>query len=202
MCTGASTPTGNTVMPLHFEFEFEDEDESEYDQEQEMIRRRKQTIRSTWRAIEFGLDVKATKIFYDRLFDQFPCVRPMFAEDMESQHHKLYAAVSLAVKCLESDEGMATLVPVLQDLGVRHAGFGVVRAHYEAVTECFLWTLNTYITSQMPMNLSVMYAADVADAWEWVLTLIGNVMADAADEAIAKRKAKQQEQQRGEQLAA
>ena len=122
-----------------------------------MIARRKQTIRSTWKAIEFGLDVKATKIFYDRLFDQFPIVRPMFADDMESQYHKLYKAVSLAVKCLESDEGMAALIPVLQDLGVRHAGFGVVRAHYEAVTECFLWTLNTYITSQMPMNLSIIY---------------------------------------------
>lgn len=200
MCTGASTTAGDSVMPLHFEFEYEDE--SEHDYEEEMIQRRKNTIRSTWKAIEFGLDVKATKIFYDRLFDQFPCVRPMFADDMQSQYKKLYAAVSLAVKCLESDEGMATLIPVLQDLGVRHAGFGVVRAHYEAVTECFLWTLNTYITSQMPMNLSIMYAADVADAWEWVLTLIGKVMADAADEAIAKRKAKQQQQKHEDQQAA
>ena len=50
------------MMPLHFDIQFDDERES-YDCEEEMIARRKQTIRSTWKAIEFGLDVKATKIF-------------------------------------------------------------------------------------------------------------------------------------------
>jgi hemoglobin-like flavoprotein len=155
--------------------------------EEELFERRKRTIQSSWNAVRIGLDVKASKLFYDRLFDKYPCVRPMFKKDMTLQYNKLFQAVSLAVRFLDNVE---ELVPVLQELGVRHAGYGVVRAHYEAVTECFLWTLNTYIVSQMPNNNAIHWLFDITDAWEWALTFIGGIMADAADEAIAaKRKA-------------
>ena len=154
-------------------------------EEEELFERRKKVIQTSWRAVQFGLDIQATKIFYDRLFDEYPCVRPMFKDDMEAQYNKLYEAVSLAVRFLDNvDE----LVPVLKDLGVRHAGYGVVRLHYEAVTDCFLWTLNTYIFSQMPNNNAIKWAFDVADAWDWALTFIGKTMADAADEEAEKRR--------------
>jgi hemoglobin-like flavoprotein len=154
--------------------------------EESLYERRRKVVRSTWRAVEFGLDVKATELFYARLFDQFPSVRPMFKDNMEAQYQKLFKAVSLAVRCLDGE--LDKLVPVLQELGVRHGKLGVVRAHYEAVTECFLWTMNTYIMHQMPMNLAMTWVLDVADAWEWVLTLIGGIMADAAEEAEEHRK--------------
>jgi hemoglobin-like flavoprotein len=148
--------------------------------EAELFEHRKKTVKSSWRAIQFALDEKATKIFYDRLFSEYPSVRPMFKDDMTSQHKKLYAAVSLAVKCIDDLE---SLVPVLQDLGRRHGSYGVVREHYDAVTDCFLWTLNTFIFANMPTMNAIHYAFDVADAWEWTLMLIGTTMADAADEA-------------------
>jgi hemoglobin-like flavoprotein len=153
----------------------------------ELTERRKHIIRTSWRAVKFGLDVKATEIFYDKLFEEYPMVRPMFQDDMESQYNKLYQAVSLAVDCLDD---MDNLVPVLQKLGVAHGGFGVVRAHYEAVTECFLWTLTTYILSQMPNNNAINWIFEVSDAWAWALSLIGTVMADAADEVSEERRKK------------
>ena len=159
--------------------------EEEEESRKELTERRKHTIRTTWRAVKFGLDVKATEVFYGKLFEEYPMVRPMFRDDMQAQYNKLYQAVSLAVDCLDD---MDNLVPVLQKLGVAHAGFGVVRAHYEAVTECFLWTLNTYILSQMPNNNAVNWIFDVSDAWEWALTLIGTAMADAADEVLEERR--------------
>jgi hypothetical protein len=48
--------------------------------------------------------------------------------------------------------------------------------------------MNTYIMHQMPMNLAMTWVLDVADAWEWVLTLIGGIMADAAEEVEEQRK--------------
>lgn len=155
--------------------------------QEELIARRKHTIRTSWRAVRFGLDVQATKIFYDRLFDQYPMVRPLFKDDMGVQYNKLYQAVSLAVDCLDD---METLVPVLQELGRAHAGFGTVRAHYEAVTDCFLWTLNSYILAQMPNNNAVNWIFEVTDAWDWALTLIGSVMADAGDAVLEERRNK------------
>jgi hemoglobin-like flavoprotein len=132
-------------------------------------------------------------MFYDRLFEQFPFVRSMFPDNMEAQYRKLFNAVSLVVKCLDDVEALA---PVLKDLGVRHAGYGVVRAHYEAVTECFLWTLNSYIFAMMPGNNAIAWVLDIADAWDWALTFIGTIMADAADEAMETRRIRLEEKKR------
>lgn len=147
--------------------------------EAEVFERRKSTIQHSWRAVQFGLDVRATEIFYERLFDQYPQVRPMFKDDMNIQYHKLYSAVTLAVRSLDN---LDALLPVLQDLGRKHAQYGVLRPHYDAVVDCFLYTLNTYIYSQMPSGCAIQYALEIDDSWEWVLTFIGKVMADAADE--------------------
>ena len=156
------------------------------DSENRLTEHRKTIVKTSWRAIQFALNEEATKVFYKRLFEEYPSVRPMFKDDMASQYKKLYDAVSLAVKCLDDLE---TLVPVLQDLGRRHAKWGVVRDHYEAVVDCFLWTLNTFIFTHMPATNAIKYAFDVADAWEWALLLIGTTMADAADEGAAEQEA-------------
>ncbi len=153
------------------------------DEEQELKRRRQHVIKSSWQAVKFGLDVKAAKLFYDRLFDQYPIVRPMFRDDMDVQYNKLYQAVSLAVKCLDD---MDSLVPMLKKLGIAHGSYGVVWAHYEAVTECFIWTLHSYILTHMPNNNAINWMFEVSDAWEWILTVIGEVMSDAADDAKRK----------------
>ena len=150
--------------------------------EDQAFERRKQVIKSTWRAVQFGLDVKATKMFYDRLFAEFPAVRSMFPDDMNAQYQKLYAAVSLTVKALDNVE--EDLIPMLKDLGIRHSKYGVVPAHYAAVTECFVWTLNTYIYDQMPNHMGMLWALDITDAWEWALTFIGTTMSEAAELAV------------------
>jgi len=153
--------------------------------EEELMHRRKHLIRSSWGAVQLGLDVQATKVFYDHLIEQYPTVRPLFKDDMTMQYKKLYYAVSLAVDCLDK---LDELVPVLQNLGRAHAGFGTVRAHYGAAAECFIWTLKTYILAEMPGPDMTNWLVEVAEAWEWALTLIGSVMADAGDEAIEERR--------------
>jgi hemoglobin-like flavoprotein len=180
--SSSSTPTTvdpPKVEPLHISFWATQEDTTP--PEEQAFQRRQKVIKSTWRAVQFGLDVKATKMFYDRLFTQFPNVRSMFPDDMEAQYQKLYAAISLTVKGLDNVED---LIPVLKDLGIRHREYGVIPVHYEAFTECFLWTLNTYIFDQMPRHMGTIWALDVADAWEWALTFIGTTMSNAAEEAV------------------
>ena len=146
--------------------------------EQELMERRKLAVRSSWSAIRLGLDHQATNIFYTRLFEKYPSVRPLFKDDMNAQHKKLFQAVCLVVDGMENLEA---LVPILHALGKAHAGFGAVRAHYGAVTECFIWMLNS-ILAKMPSIL------EVTDAWEWALTLIGGIMADGGDEAMEENR--------------
>lgn len=153
------------------------------EQDELLLERRRKVIRTSWRAIQFGLDVKATEIFYERLFAEQPAVRAMFPENMQAQYRKLYVAVSLAVEVLDKPD---VLMPVLRELGRQHSKYGVKREYYELVKDAFLWTLNSYLVTKMPNNSAVKWVFDVTDAWEWVLTFIGNTMADAADEEIAR----------------
>ena len=143
-----------------------------------LIERRKDAVRRSWRVVRLGLlKDQAANIFYTRLFETYPTVRPLFKNDMNVQFKKLFRAVCLVVDGMDNLE---TLVPILHALGKAHAGFGTVRAHYDAVTECFLWMLNSILAPQMPKNSMV----EVTEAWEWALTLIGGIMADGGDEAI------------------
>ena len=87
--------------------------------------RRKRNVQDTWKAVEDSLSVEATKLFYKRLFEEYPSVIPLFENaDMDAQAEKLFKTVGLAVKYLDDVEG---LIPVLEDLGARVSSFIAMR---------------------------------------------------------------------------
>ena len=63
----------------------------------------------------------AAELFYNKLFELDPALKALFKTDIKEQGRKLMATLKLAVKGLDDLE---KLVPVLQDLGRRHAGYG------------------------------------------------------------------------------
>jgi hemoglobin-like flavoprotein len=112
-------------------------------------------------------------LFYQRLFELDPSLRPMFRSEMGEQRKKLMQMITAAVKGLDRLE---QLVPVVQDLGRRHGGYGVVDKHYETVGAALLWTLE--------MGLGRAFTPEVKDAWVAVYTLLATTMKDAAREAL------------------
>jgi eukaryotic-like serine/threonine-protein kinase len=76
--------------------------------------------------------------FYDSLFTNHPDLRPLFPAEMTGQQRKLEDALELVVHRLNSSE---TLVPLLEDLGRRHADYGVKPEHFETVGHQLLATL-------------------------------------------------------------
>src|SRR5688572_13403050 len=80
----------------------------------------------------------AAALFYHRLFDLDPSLRQMFRGDMAGQRKKLMQMLTAAVKGLDRLE---QLVPAVQELGRRHAAYGVTDAHYGTVGSALLWTL-------------------------------------------------------------
>ncbi|EJK50446.1 hypothetical protein THAOC_30582, partial [Thalassiosira oceanica] len=57
--------------------------------EAQLFEKRKTAIQSTWKAVGDSLGVEATKLFYKRLFEQYPDVVPMFGDaDMDEQAEK------------------------------------------------------------------------------------------------------------------
>lgn len=115
----------------------------------------------------------AAGLFYNRLFELDPALRPMFRGDMEEQGRKLMQMLSVAVAGLTR---LDTLVPAVEALGRRHAGYGVKDEHYATVGAALLWTLG--------QGLGEAFTPEVEAAWATAYGLLSHVM-QHADETAA-----------------
>ncbi len=72
----------------------------------------------------------AALVFYRRLFEIAPELRPMFKGDIEEQSKKLLDMLGVLIAMLEKPHGLEL---ELKAMGARHAGYGVVDEHYATV---------------------------------------------------------------------
>jgi serine/threonine protein kinase/pimeloyl-ACP methyl ester carboxylesterase/truncated hemoglobin YjbI len=72
---------------------------------------------------------------YERLFADHPELRPLFPAEMAAQRRKLFGALAAVVDNLHHPE---RLLPLLEDLGRRHAAYGVRPEHFDAVGAALL----------------------------------------------------------------
>ena len=113
-----------------------------------------------------------TELFYTRLFELDPSLRPLFASDMAGQRRKLGYMLTSAVKGLDRPE---QLVPVLHELGRRHAGYGVMDRHFGTVGAALLSTLE--------QGLGPAFTAEVAEAWSAVYGFLCSAMQEGMRDA-------------------
>jgi len=114
----------------------------------------------------------AADIFYNRLFEIAPEVRPMFPEQMADQKGKLMTTLAVAIQNLHQVD---TIVPVIQNLAVKHLDYGVKDEHYAPVGAALLYTLEK--------GLGDDWTPELADAWAETYTTVATVMKDAAAKA-------------------
>ena len=125
-------------------------------------------IQSTW------LDLKPAGeqvglLFYQRLFEIDPGLRPMFSRDLVPQARKLVAMLSAVIDGLER---LDALLPRVAALGRRHAGYGVQPAHYRTVGQALIWTLRR--------GLGPSASEPVIGAWTAAYALLADAMQTAA----------------------
>ena len=71
---------------------------------------------------------QVAEMFYRRLFEIAPHLKPMFRADMTEQGAKVMGAIGMAVAGLgRPDE----ILPHVEALGRRHGGYGVEPCHYD-----------------------------------------------------------------------
>jgi hemoglobin-like flavoprotein len=136
---------------------------------------RQQTlIRESWAQVAPIADAAAT-IFYDRLFELDPSLRRLFARtDMAGQRRNLMQTLAVVVASIDRLE---SIVPAVEALGRRHAGYGVEAAHFETVGQALLDTL--------AVGLGEDFTAEVRDAWATAYGILAGVMQSAAAEIAA-----------------
>jgi hemoglobin-like flavoprotein len=116
----------------------------------------------------------AADLFYDRLFTIAPELRSLFPQDLSQQKKKLMQMLATAVTNLHQ---LQKILPAVQALGLRHAGYGVTDDHYEIVGGALLWTLEQGLGSD--------FTPFVKEAWtETYLTVAGLMMNAAASPAV------------------
>jgi nitric oxide dioxygenase len=111
----------------------------------------------------------AAGLFYGRLFELDPALKPLFKGDMKEQGRKLMQMIGTAVAGLDR---LDAIVPAVEALGKRHAGYGVASAHYDTVGAALLWTLE--------QGLGAAFTPEVKAAWAETYGLLAGVMKKAA----------------------
>lgn len=111
----------------------------------------------------------AAEIFYDKLFEYDPRLKQLFKGSMKTQGNKLMATLGVAVKGLNDLE---KLVPVLQNLAIKHVDYGVKVEDYTPVGNALLYALS--------QGLGAQYTPEVKEAWVKLYRLVADVMRSAA----------------------
>ncbi len=110
----------------------------------------------------------AARVFYRELFALDPHLRPLFIGNLDRQGDKLMQMLGAAVRLIGRPE---RLQPVLEDLGRRHAGYGVVDSHFETVGLALVRTLEIALGSA--------FDAPTRAAWIAVYSHISQSMRNA-----------------------
>lgn len=112
---------------------------------------------------------QAAELFYGKLFDLDPSLRPLFKGDMGEQGRKLMSTLGFVVAGLRTPE---KILGAVADLGRRHVGYGVQDSHYDTVGAALLWTLE--------QGLGPDFTPATKAAWTEAYTLLASVMKNAA----------------------
>jgi hemoglobin-like flavoprotein len=125
-------------------------------------------VQTTWARLA-PVAEQAAELFYGRLFSLDPSLKALFRGDMKAQGRKLMTMISFAVKGLRR---LDALVPAVQDLGRRHAGYGVKDEHYATVGAALLATLAE--------GLGEAFTEEAEQAWTSAYELLAATMRSAA----------------------
>jgi len=121
-------------------------------------------VQSTFEKVR-PISEAAARMFYGRLFEIEPEVKPLFKGDIAEQGRKLMATLAVVVGSLHS---LPTILPAVSTLAKKHVEYGVKPKHYAAVGAALLWTLER--------GLGTGWTPDVAAAWTGAYTTLSNFM--------------------------
>jgi hemoglobin-like flavoprotein len=125
-------------------------------------------VKQSWQQV-LPIQGAAADLFYSRLFELAPEVRPMFKRDIHAQGAMLMAMLAMVVEHLDR---LQVLLPTAEALARRHAGYGVRAGHYAVVGTALLWTLE--------QGLGLGFTPAVREAWAAAYGALADAMTSAA----------------------
>jgi hemoglobin-like flavoprotein len=109
---------------------------------------------------------QAAALFYGRLFEIAPAVKPLFKGDMTEQGRKLMATLAVVVNGLSNLE---SILPAASALAKRHVNYGVKAGDYAPVGSALLWTLERGLGGQWTPQLAAAWTAAYTTLSEFMI---------------------------------
>ncbi|QLQ03835.1 MAG: hemin receptor [Thiobacillus sp.] len=128
-------------------------------------------VKTSWQQV-LPIQKAAAELFYGRLFELDPSLRPLFRGDMAEQGRKLMIMINTVVMSLDR---LGPMLGAIEDLGRRHVAYGVTEAHYDTVGSALLWTLGKGLGEQ--------FTPAVQAAWAQAYDTLASAMKQAATAA-------------------
>jgi hemoglobin-like flavoprotein len=128
-------------------------------------------VKGSFASVEPIADTAAS-LFYNRLFELDPNLRPLFKRDITDQGRMLMQMIAIAVRGLDH---LDTIVPAVKALGQRHVNYGVKAADYNTVGTALLWTLEQGLGDQ--------FTPDIREAWTAVYVLLAETAQSGTEAA-------------------
>ncbi len=131
-------------------------------------------VKNSWGLVA-KIDMETVgSLFYNRLFEIAPNVKPMFSRtSMAEQSKKLLSMLGYIISKLDK---LDDIIDEVAKLAKRHTQYGVKEAHYTAVGTALLWTLEK--------GLGEHWNTELKAAWTEVYTVLANAMITAQKETI------------------
>lgn len=128
-------------------------------------------VKATWAMVALIDPEIVGGLFYNRLFEIAPQVRPMFRTPVAEQSRKLLAMIGYIINKLDK---LDDIVDEVAKLARGHVKYGVQAGHYRIVGEALLWTLEK--------GLAEHWNEAVKEAWTVCYTTLANAMIAAAED--------------------
>lgn len=127
----------------------------------------KRLVRATFWMVESKAD-EAAEIFYTKLFEMSPELRPLFKGNMKDEGRRMMEMLSTVVKGLNT---LDVLAPLVRNLGRRHLNYGIKSEHYNMAAAALMYSLKE--------ELQENWNEEVESAWLEVYETVSDIMQSA-----------------------
>jgi hemoglobin-like flavoprotein len=131
-------------------------------------------VKNSWAKVAKTDQLVVGNIFYSKLFLDTPELRHLFKGGLEEQSKKLLTMLNVVIKGLDKLDALKTAI---EQLAIRHKGYGVRDEHYAKVGAALIFTLE--------QGLGDAFNTATKEAWVQCYILLSGVMMNAEVEEVA-----------------
>jgi nitric oxide dioxygenase len=124
-------------------------------------------VRATWDVADADPDAAAA-LFFGRLFEVAPELRPLFPDDTKAPGRRLMRMIGLTV---DEMDRLARILPAVERCGHRHVAYGALPDHHRIFGEVLLETLAKIVGGG--------FTPEAKAAWTRTHAVLSSVMIDA-----------------------